>query len=74
MRRAGTRHDNALDERHRAGQDHYHTWGHMRKRLMRFLVLALVGAAGKALRKKIQQRNQAAEDDRRMAHVPLGGH
>ena len=40
---------------------------------MRFLVLALVGAAGKALRKKIQQRNQAAEDDRRMARVPLGG-
>ena len=40
---------------------------------MRFLVLALVGAAGKALRKKIQQRNQAAEDDRRMARAPLGG-
>lgn len=39
----------------------------MRQRLTRFLVLALIGAAGKAVRKRIQDRNQAAEDERRMA-------
>src|SRR4051794_7423262 len=40
---------------------------HMKNRLIRFLVLALIGAVGKAVRNKIQGRNQAAEDDRRMA-------
>jgi hypothetical protein len=45
----------------------------MRKRLIRFLVLALVGAAGKAVRNKIQARTQAAEDERRMAReIPRG--
>ena len=39
----------------------------MRKRLTRFLALVLISIAGKAVRKKIQDRNQAAEDERRMA-------
>ena len=41
----------------------------MKKRLTRFVIIGLVGAVGKAIRKKIQQRNEAAEDDRRMARA-----
>jgi hypothetical protein len=39
----------------------------MGRRLKRFVILALVGMAGHAIRKKIQERDQAAGEDQRMA-------
>jgi hypothetical protein len=39
----------------------------VKTRLKRFVILGLIGLGSKALRKRIQRRNQAAEDDRRMA-------
>jgi hypothetical protein len=39
----------------------------VKSRVKRFVILGLIGLGSKALRKRIQQRNQAAEDNRRMA-------
>jgi hypothetical protein len=45
----------------------------VKNRLKRFVILGLIGLGSKALRKRIQQRNRAAQDDRRMAReVPSG--
>jgi hypothetical protein len=39
----------------------------VKTRLKRFVILGLIGLGSKALRKRIQQRNRAAEQNRRMA-------